>query len=149
MNSIELLLSRGIIRITSFNNSLVLIAAFIASGNKIPIKVHSDRGIEHLLLLLHAKITQEDRTDEINSLYPSALSMVGTEQTKYLHDIQFVLERSLTELSYQKQRFCVTIRQYFTPSITDDPGEYVKEGEGPCLKSALLCAIEAPSTLNH
>lgn len=150
MTNIESLLHYGIIRINSFNNSLVLIAAFFANGDKLPIKVSSDRGIDHLLLRLYEKVTlQETAIDSADVKYPSSLAIIGPSHHGHLYEKQRVLERSLTEFSCNDHVFSVVIRQHFAPYITADPGEYVKRGTGTCLNNALMDALNAEPVLQH
>jgi hypothetical protein len=120
--------------------SPLLIASFISNDGKNVITVNSDRGIDHLLMLLVGKVdpNQSSLIQEANKKCTNSLSI-----TNICEKVR-VLESSYTKFSYSSEigEFRVSIKQITAPSLTAVPGIYRKRAYGKTLEEALLSAMK-------
>ncbi len=141
MNFISELLKDGAIVSVGAMNQTMLVAQYQRSEEEKPsFSVHSDRGVEHLLLLLIAAVSgSEPLREEANRkfLYPLLSTNVPARELFFHNRIVCFLR---VENEYFVQAYQTTV-----PSIRHPVTIYAKTGQGKTVEKALFNAIHTES----
>ncbi len=122
----------------------LLVAWFIGNDKK-EVSVFSDRGVDHLLMLLVGEITSNPLIiQEANEKYNQSLSSMMPVCEKVR-----ILECSYTKLSYsmEQSKYRVYFKRDTVPTLNSIPGIYRKEAYGFTLEEAFAAAMNATPEL--
>ena len=143
MEIVQSILEKGNVYIAA-RCSQLLVATFAFNDSKAIITVHSDRGIDHLLMVLVGKVTlDQSLIDAANKKYSQSLSITNID------DKARVLESSYTKFSYplDVKQYRVSIKQILVPELNAIPGVYRRRAYGGCIKESFAAAIDATPQL--
>lgn len=143
MKILESILKEGNVYIACRCGHL-LVACFISHDEK-KVIVSSDRGIDHLCMLLIGEITSDySIKKEANEKYANSLSsmMPVSEEVS-------ILEKSYTKLSYPPdvKQYRVSFKQIAAPALNAIPGIYRKRAYGSTLEEAFSLALNTDPEL--
>jgi hypothetical protein len=109
-------------------------ARLVSSNTKVSVQVSSDRGIDHLLLILLAEMTKDENQKQ---------SILDQAEKKYINNIYmseidiFVRKHLIRVILKTETWFIVTAKTNVAPSISDPPGQYKFSIESDSIISAL------------
>lgn len=120
----------------------LLVATFISITDSSKVTVHSDRGVEHLLMLLVGKVTSNVLlVNKADKTYQNSVSIINTcEKAR-------VLEFSYTKFSYNEKGYRVSLKQILVPELDVTPGIYWRRGYGATIEEAFDAAVNTTPEL--
>ncbi len=134
--SIENCLQNGRIFLLPYSTQIV---AHYSSHEGIKLRCQSDRGIDHLLMILVAEIDGDGALrHEANAQYSYPLSIQEVDS------VERMLLQSVTHMCLSDGVYTVTSHTIQLPSLDTMPSlRYTKYGKGSTLEQALLNAVDA------